>query len=422
MVSKRKMSLACAATTAIVAALAAVPASAGDKPIVSYYLPKADVSVTLTHTLVSCPAKNAVGDDRKPVIKSKWTVKSEAQADKHALVNVDVSSGFLTKRSNAFTFYPNGTLSGFNGSSEGQGGTVIASSAKLAGLLGPMLGQPGAGGVSVDGYYCNASVLAALDGVEKTEKAIGELEDKIARGEAGQAQISILATLKDRLAAFRKKLVLKDDAKPQGTADPYANGIWQGDVRAMGMLEKWFTNVSPANSTDAASFSDSAFEQDRVYVVQIVPSNGNSVAKDAGLASLRIPTRDLVYRWPVAAKVQTKDKFCNDGDECWKDVEVDEPIVIPQWGTISRLPVGSGGIFGSRQAAAKFSAFGQPTELSYGTDSGGAGIGATIDAASGLVTTLRDSKTTELERKIKRLELEKKLEDLEAGESGGETE
>lgn len=422
-------------------------ALAGSKQEIAYHLPRASVGITLTHTLVSCPTAGQAEPDRKLVIKSKWTVESVAEADPEARVTVDVSSGFLAKRSNVFVFYPNGTVSGFNGSSEGQSGTVIASALKLAGTVLPMLGTAGDPVSPASVRYCSEQAMAALDLARQTEVQIAELEDKIARDEVGPAQVSVLDTLKQRLAGIRKKLILKDAVSlPTGEGSlPDEDKTWTAKLEAMKMEEKWFTVNRPATRPDAVGFKTEAFEQDRNYMVRVRNSDNLASTEVTDLSSLKHATRDLVYRWPAPAHVQVGNEFCkvesvNPGaakptngvdagvgavvaepaKSCWETLELDAPLVIPQWGKLARLPVGNAGLFGSRQAAAKFTPFGQPTELSYGSESGAGAIASSIDAGTGLATTLRDAETAALERKIKRLELEAKLEALEAEAKEGE--
>jgi hypothetical protein len=116
----------------------------------------------------------------------------------------------------------------------------------------------------------------------------------------------------------------------------------------------------------------------------------------------------------VLAKVLITDLVCNPTRECSETLKLDAPLAIGQWGKVSSLPVGDAGLFGSREANASFDPFGAPLKLSYGSDSGAASIGSTIEAAGGTVTAIADSESAALERKIKREELRQKLSELRA--------
>ena len=116
----------------------AQPAMAKAKPEISYYLTRTNVSVAETMTLLSCPADPG----ELPKIDTQWAVTAVGAADPKQLVKVDVSSGFLFKRSNAFEFYPNGTLAAFNGSSEGRGGAFFGFVLTVASAVAPLVSGP----------------------------------------------------------------------------------------------------------------------------------------------------------------------------------------------------------------------------------------------------------------------------------------
>lgn len=79
-----------------------------------------------------------------------------------------------------------------------------------------------------------------------------------------------------------------------------------------------------------------------------------------------------------------------------------------------RLPIGRGGLFGSRTVAAEFDASGAPTSLKYGSDPGAADVASAIDAAREGGTTLRDARADALARRAAMLKSRKDIQDLEA--------
>lgn len=397
------------------ATLAGSGVAARTAPELRYWLPMANVTATLTKTLVSCPDTSQPLTERNLVIQDKWTVEEEAAADPAGLVRIDVSSGFLAKRSNALAFYPNGTLSGFNGSSEGQGSVVINSLIKAATMIAPMLGVSPVGLNPVPPppgtRYCSAKAIAALKGAVETEGKIRSLEDLIAAGQASPAQALALEGLKQRLAASRKKLVVKGAVTLPGGTDP-----WTGNLEKLDIEKAWFVASPAGSATGAVGFRLGDLKGNHAFTVKVtdiagkVPAQGENPFDDK-------PQRSLVYRRPLMAQVNVAPSPCDLGACGGELLELEQPLLISQWGATEVLPVGSAGLFGSRQAAAKFDAFGTPTELSFGSESGGAAIASTIDVATGLATSLRDADTAALERQIKRLELEQKLAELQTAQS-----
>ena len=402
---------------------AAQPALAKAKPEISYYLPRTTVSVAVSMTLLSCPAEAG----ELPKIDTQWTVKAQGEADPTKLVRVDVSSGFLAKRSNAFEFYPNGTLAEFNGSSEGQGGAFIGSVLKAAGAVAPLFGVAGGGMKNTMGtgtdfivllpepapLFCTREVIDTLVSLAKTKAEIRGLEDKVLQGTATSADLDVLERRRAKRAATIDSLTVQGKAK---LAAPDDEGqVWEGKVAAAGLVEDWFTK-------DPTKGGPVAFKRTGVagidgYAVKIEPANEQPENKHQPKAVINDTKaqRSLFYRVPVLAKVTVTDANCMKSD-CAKGLDLDGPLPIGQWGTLRELPVGSAGIFGSRQASASFDEFGTPIKLSYGSDSGAASIGSTIEAAGDTANAIADSETVALERQVKKQELHNKLRELQSAD------
>jgi hypothetical protein len=396
------------------AGLLAAPAVAEDEAI-SYYLTKTDMSVALKLTLERCPN----GEDTLPKIGPSWAVKASGAADGGpSAVQVDVSKGWLAKRSTAFTFNPNGTLAAFNAKAEGQAGAVLESVFKLIGTVaGIALPLPVRGPASIedDGeavaqpeiVACTAEVLAKLNRLGELDTRIGELEAVIQNGEPLAAQIALLEQLRTARAQIVKSLTITVPAvfTGDGKTSPWSAAVGEPPIRG-----KWF---EPATSAHPGRFDINQIEGVKGYDIAIAARG--PVGTDMGTNPTRdAPKRLLVYRRPVVASVTAVDKAClaKKGPRCAQTLVLDAPLLIGQWGRIEALKIGAGGLFGSREASAKFDQFGTPLELSYGSDSGAASIASAIGAAGDTATSIADADIAALEKAIKRAELRKKLDEL----------
>lgn len=380
---------------------------------IGYFLTRTDVAVVRTGTITGCPSKSG----EAPTINFDWKVVSAGTADADQYVRVDVSGGFLAKRSTAFVLNPNGTLASFNSSSEGQGGAVLNSLLKAAGTLLLNHGQQSSGPAArADAIaYCRPEIADTLTRLSDVKKDIRDLETKIVQTHATSADLDTLERRRQQRADLVKALTLVKAVDFSDAADePDAttpSPTWSKPVDPLGVEDRWFTSVKPDG---AFGFDMKDIPKVAGYNVRIEPLNETFVP--AGDKKGTIPptaTRALYYRRPIQAGVAVAQIGCV-GSACYESLEGETPLLIGQWAQIQRLNVGHGGIFGSRQATAKFDTFGAPLELSFGSDSGTGAMASSIDAATGLAATLRDADLTALERQIKRLELEKKLEELQA--------
>lgn len=409
--------------TAVVALAVGIapPAFAREKTSLGYVLPKTIVNVQVAQTIVGCPEK----PDHLPEIETSWVITPAATADPEMRLEIDTSAGFLAKRSTAFVLRPDGTPESFNASASGQGAAVITSLAKLATTLATVVAP--AMGSAPDGsparsvpLACKPAVSHAIAAYSKLGEEILTIEDRILLGTATAAERQLVERKRKKRSAIREALTLTGG----GTIDPPR---WDGGAEKALELRHyiepldyaaWFANF------DSADFPDEAVAGRNGFRVDIDPMPGVAQlrsGKPATDRTIRDLVRALHYRQPLPGKIigapcisaRLDDGSCTPhkrGDT------VSEPTiaVFGQWGGVRSLPVGTGGLFGSREAKAKFDAFGAPIELSYGSDSGASGIASSLDAASGATVDLRDAKLAEIERAIKLEEARQRLAELRA--------
>lgn len=398
---------------AITTALIATPAAATTpNQSIDYYLTRTDVAVALKLTLKSCPTQA----DELPVIAQEWVVEAEGAADQSRLVKVDISNGFLAKRSTAFTFNANGTLSAFNSKAEGQGGAVLESVIKTAGAVAgialggvplTILGLDGGEAPPLPSFVCTDAAIKKLGEIDTFGKQIRELEDRMVLAKLTAAETELLEKLRGSRTRTVKALTLVIAAPLNGED---AAHTLTSEVSLTDKLGKWFEPKS--GSSASTSFDILKIDGIAGYGVSVVPAG--PVPQGANAKIGEDPERLLYYRRPVLSEVKVKDLGCAselDAD-CTETVDLDEPLMIGQWGKIETLKIGTGGLFGTREAKAKFDEFGNPLELSYGSDSGAAGIASTIGAVGDTANSIADADIDALERAVKREQLRKKLADL----------
>lgn len=418
--------LASCAVVALSVAVAPLAHASSTKPEIGYFLSRTDVAVSVAMTLTSCPSDK----DELPGVDVEWKVEPTASADTAKQVRVDVSSGFLAKRSNAFEFYPNGTLAEFNGSSEGQGGPFLVSVLKTVATLAPLASPSASGGPKGEqppedppevtgSLYCRDGVVGKLKQLADTKAVIRKLEDTVLAHTPTSADLDLLERQRLKKSAQIKALTFAE-----GVSAAPASGTerWTGRIELPKLLGNWFSPTPGKEPGTGVAFDSAKVAGLDGFDVSIesigdvladgtAPATSDRVSTSPPKAPLQ---RSLVYRRPVHAEVIALDTNCRPVRDCYETLVLDGPLPIGQWGKVSSLPVGNAGLFGSREASASFDPFGTPLKLSYGSDSGAADIGSTIEAAGGTVTAIADSESAALERKIKREELRQKLSELRA--------
>ena len=130
------------------------------------------------------------------------------------------------------------------------------------------------------------------------------------------------------------------------------------------------------------------------------PSGSNTIGTVPGTKQA-----NLVYRIPVPGKLTL-----TVGEDSKSFA-----IAVPQWAGPSYLKLGKGGMFGSREASAKFDAMGMPSELSYGSGGAATDIAGLIDTGREGVTSLKSAELTRLQSEIAVEEARQKLAALRAG-------
>ena len=414
-----------------------VPVEAIEPIELGYFLPRTAITVTVKQRLEACPKG---GDDLNDFITTTVVVEHKAEADPAGFVRLDGRSGFLAKRTTELGLRANGTLESFNAKTEGHGRAVISSLIKVgakiasfsvAGARAPALHA----GAKAPAPLCSQAVANTLEQVARAKADIKAAEDAIVSGTAGDAILEVISARKQRIAALREALTISTT-----TGDPFyyaqaAQTPKSGFVSAVKVpsqspwnsakaqfklnsppYEDWFDGPVPATPV--------AIEGSLGFLVTLELLDGATRTDDADLAAaLKEPQAGLFYRRPLPAKIAVQACTSVDpGDSCLvaappqHDPAASVAAIIPiaEASKLYKLSIGKGGIFGSKQASAKFDEWGAPLQLAYGSDPGAADIAGTIDAAGEAAGTLHDAKLSETNRRIAILEAQKKLEELEA--------
>ena len=406
------LALPCAAT-----AQTRDPAARKSSPkYLTYYLPKAQVAAAVSQRLVRCEGK---GDDAEIEVETTWTLKARAVPDYKRPITIDVSSGFLAARTVGMKFNPDGTLVSINAKSTGQGGAVLASAIKLAGTLAPLVA--GAPVVTASGEtpeLCRSEIVALLERHAELAGRIDMIEAVIAEGNASTTQKDLLALYRLRLLAIEDGLTITGPAGNLSTQvaklEPCKDG---GECKPEGSAiiakfdySKWF--LDPASSKKDIPGSEHGF------VVRWAGSAAatESLARDKWSRWRDGDLKQLVYLRPVPAILIGMP--CADAptairctpDENSPHASASLEFAIPQLSPRFALPVGSAGIFGSREVAASFDSWGRPTELTYGSDPGATAIAETIDAVGATATSIHNAELNAIKHEIELEEAKEKLE------------
>ncbi|MDP4605314.1 MAG: hypothetical protein NWS68_04065, partial [Erythrobacter sp.] len=148
----------------------------------------------------------------------------------------------------------------------------------------------------------------------------------------------------------------------------------------------------------------------RVKLCRTTGFSAENLAAAAIQTALEDKQEDLIYRVPVPGQLTVSINGWSGGEAQSKSFAIN----VPQWAGLSRLRLGKGGLFGSREAAAKFDAMGMPSELSYGSGGGADDIAGLIDTGREGVKALGNAELTRLQAEIALEEARQKLEALRA--------
>lgn len=390
-----------------------------------YFLPKTDVAANVGQRILRCPETI----DDKPAVETVVAIVTEQGPDPSAMVRIDGRSGFLAKRTTKLALTPDGTLTSFNAATEGQGGEVVAAAVKIGVTAATMVAAPGLGIPPISTFYaeqlgskeletlwpgqskpakpspvqCNARTKAALAKLAVIEAQIALLEKSVAEGEAGPAEIALLEQRRTEQKEVQKDLTLTPEkAAALKVAGRSSNPI----VKLIAPIDysAWFDEVS----SPAAAAWLSAIPGKSGFIAKMTPNKPlfDALSGDgSSLSQSALPY--LFYRRPVPVKVTVQP--CKPGTVTAETCEADESpdakdasdskkLSIPQLSGLYAIAIGSGGLFGSREASATFDSNGAPTALEYGSGSAGGDAAKLLAAANEGAVTLRDSELAALKR------------------------
>jgi len=390
----------------------------------TYYLPKAQIAAAVSQRLVRCERKKGVGGTEDEIeVETTWTLKARAMPDYGRPIAVDVSSGFLASRTVGMKFNPDGTLVSINAKSTGQGGAVLASVIKLAGTIAPIaVGVPpmAINGAAVAEVQppCHKNINTLLERHAELAGRIDMIEAAIAEGNVSTTQKDLLAVYRLRLLAIEKELTITRTAEGLNAQvaclkayekDPDCKPQGEVLIAAFG-YENWFPN----QAVSAKDIPGSKYG----FVVRWAGSAeaAKSFDSDKGSRQRVDDFKQLVYLRPVPAILigtpcadLPKDNNCTP-DENSPHVSASLEFALPQLSPPFALPVGSAGIFGSREVAASFDSWGRPTELTYGSDPGGAAFAGAIDAIGATATSIHNAELNAIKHEVELEEAKEKLE------------
>jgi hypothetical protein len=378
---------------------------------VGYFLSKTEVAVTISQRIVRCPT-----DGQKMEVAAQAVIKPKVVADQY--VEVDIRSGLFAERTTGLVLRPNGTLEAFNAKSAGQGGKILGAVTKAALTVAGF----GAGGIAVMGDperemrprpqkpSCNAATLKLLADRAAAIQRVDDLEAEIARDGETSPRIAMLERLDAEIDFLTDALTLNTKKKISDFTtggDQLINPVDYG---------KWLDNYE-AVSADVVGRHGYKLGLDIANVhPNIVKGDGTTNDK---------PVAALIYRRSVMVPVSfapcldawdTAKSTCKD-DESFEGAALTDTVrvPVPQLSGLFSLRVGRGGLFGTKEAKAKFDEFGTPTELEYGTSTGTDDAVSVIDTSIAGVSGVRDARLSELERRIAIAKARKELADLQAG-------
>jgi hypothetical protein len=426
-------------TTACLATLlpsSAAIASSGDG--IGYFLPETEVDIVVSQRIASCPG----GDDKIEVVTD---ISIEPTPVPGPFVNVDVRSGLFAERSTKLVLRPNGTLEAFNAESHGQGGKILGAIAKTAlsvassgalfsmaegnkyAALTAMMFDPDAAGAtetpSAGPLLCKKAVSNALASIVARQAEIKTIEKRMVTDGGKPGDEELLERRRTQIAKLKEALTLTSDA----TIDP--SGQLE-KIAAVDYLE-WFE--PNANLPEALKNNNVMGRSGFKIEVKADPGVRKHVGSGDG-TQIKPLARRLVYKRPVPTQILVKpcsddklllQKSGDDGkraSQCAADsspeakaIYAADIVPVSQFSGFYSLRVGDGGLFGSREAGAKFDEFGTPLELEYGTSTGTDDAAGVISASGEGFLSARDSEINALERQIKVAKARKELAELRAG-------
>lgn len=397
-----------------------------------YFLPKGRAGASFSQRLVQCPtvAKPEI------LVETRAQIVAKSVPDYARLYRIDARANPLVKRQTDLMLYGNGTIKAVNATVEGQGGAVIVSAIKLAAFGATLMG--GGGMQTFESTSprrlltrCRSAIADLLGKRNALAGTIADLEAKFAAdGTLTDSETDELSYQRERLAGLDDALTLSSDpgiVDPSGSTPIHLPRLdyaqWfdrmnPDDIARLpgddGVLVRWTVNADAQKALTAAAY-----------------------VKPADVAALSTePAAVLYYRRPVpvaitvtpcthsASKEDRETLDRGGGKTCVVDnrpeaaaLATDATAGFPQLSGLFRLPIGRGGLFGSRSVAAEFDEAGAPMALKYGSNSGAADIAAMLDAVREAGGTVRDHRRDRqneaLARRKEELQLRKDIRELE---------
>ncbi len=432
------------ASTLLIAAPAVAATEPGTGQVIGYFLPKTEIAFVVSQRITACPEAG-----KPPEFATEIQMKPQAVADKY--IAVDIRSGWLAERTTKLSLRANGTLESFNADTKGQGGKVVGAIAKVAGVVAgfaapeiaaasalatfamssnkmfkarfadptkPVAPDP----IKPDPLICKKTTSDALQKITTLSTDIKTIETRIISAGGNAVDEAQLERLRTKVTKTKSGLTLTSEA----TIDPR---VPHQHVNSVDFL-KWFE----ANANDVAALEANKVVGRYGYVITVQPdTNVKKIALAGDGTRIEGPSPYLVYQRPVPTelaampcgvlveqsieprlpKILANDCKIDGSDEAL-EIRTTKIVPVAQSSGYFSLKVGKGGIFGSRQAKAKFDEFGTPLELEYGTAGGSADIADTLGTVADSAKAIDGSELTALEQQIKLEEAQKKLADLRA--------
>lgn len=413
---------------------AATPPRVEDRRELGYFLPKTKVVATVAQQILRCPTAARP----EPEIETRIGILDRGVPDVTAFVRVDARSGFLAERTTKLTLRADGTLETFNATTEGQGGAVLAAAIKTVAVVGAgMFGGWGAAAGAALGLMpapsdktlksllppppprltCTAKITALVARRDMIIASLAKYDEAVESGTATSDQRALAARNREALATVDAGLTL--------VAAPVVFDPIRGDAASIAdrridrvEYETWFGNRVSAALLDAlpgrAGFS-AQLRPDRAMLDRLGPGDG-SLAPDVGARPYLLYRRPIPATLTVAPCTAAVTPCPIDADS---DLTASKMVALPQLSGFFSIRIGRGGLFGTRQASARFDESGAPLELEYGSSSGGESIAGVIDAGREGFTTMHDAPLTARQRRKDILTADAEIDALEKALAAG---
>jgi hypothetical protein len=327
---------------------------------------------------------------------------------------------------------PNGTLTSFNASTQGEGGEALSALIGVATTVASFgFGVPsvpkGAGTREIHRgprpvpppptFLCTEETEGRVTRRAEVEQALADLRLQVAQGTPPRAAEQVLTDLTAERDLLVAQLTLSTDAILTPQPSNFQGVEEMAKVLAPIDYTPWFGENGEAlrallqRSGVAGRYGFRATLTPNAGLLAVLARGDGSV--DPGST----PTPYLYYRRPVpatatlapCASAEANGDCAPDETSLGQAVTVQKSVLIPQLSGLFSIEIGHGTLFGSRKASATFDEQGAPLTLEYGATAGGPEIAGVIDSANSSITTLRDARTAAVTREV---EYRQALEDL----------